>query len=84
MCRIRSATANSGSTRLRPCAAARLVEDAAFTPEWVRRELVPLLSDPEQLAAAAAAAEGEGTRFGTENVIAHLDRARDAHPEDHS
>ncbi|WP_110589340.1 UDP-N-acetylglucosamine--N-acetylmuramyl-(pentapeptide) pyrophosphoryl-undecaprenol N-acetylglucosamine transferase [Microbacterium suaedae] len=64
--------------------AARLVEDAAFTPEWVRRELVPLLSDPEQLAAAAAAAEGEGTRFGTENVIAHLDRARDAHPEDRS
>lgn len=55
--------------------AAILIEDAAFTPDAVRSELVPLLRDEARIAAMAAAAETAGTRHGTENVIAQIDRA---------
>lgn len=55
--------------------AAILIEDAEFTPDRVRSEIVPLLQDPARLAAMAAAAERVGERRGTENVIAMVDRA---------
>ncbi|MGV9769882.1 UDP-N-acetylglucosamine--N-acetylmuramyl-(pentapeptide) pyrophosphoryl-undecaprenol N-acetylglucosamine transferase [Microbacterium sp. NPDC003461] len=55
--------------------AATVVDDAALTPDRVRSELVPLLRDADRLASMRAAAEGSGTREGTENVIAMLDRA---------
>ncbi len=55
--------------------AARLIDDAEFTPERVRGEIVSLLADDDALARMRTAAEVEGTRHGTENVIAHLDRA---------
>jgi UDP-N-acetylglucosamine--N-acetylmuramyl-(pentapeptide) pyrophosphoryl-undecaprenol N-acetylglucosamine transferase len=55
--------------------AALMIEDAGFTPERVRSELVPLLRDEQRIARMAAAAENAGTRHGTENVIAQIDRA---------
>ncbi|GGH40388.1 UDP-N-acetylglucosamine--N-acetylmuramyl-(pentapeptide) pyrophosphoryl-undecaprenol N-acetylglucosamine transferase [Microbacterium album] len=55
--------------------AAILIEDAEFTPDRVRAQLVPLLGDEGRLAAMSAAAETAGTRRGTENVIAMIDRA---------
>ncbi|MTE24389.1 glycosyltransferase [Microbacterium sp. ZXX196] len=61
--------------------AARLVEDGAFTPAYVRDELVPLLGDRDAIAQMARSAEGAGTRRGTENVIAHLDKALSARGE---
>lgn len=54
--------------------AAILIEDAQFTADRVRSDIVPLLGDEERLAAMAAAAETAGTRHGTENVIAMIDR----------
>ncbi|WP_203135521.1 UDP-N-acetylglucosamine--N-acetylmuramyl-(pentapeptide) pyrophosphoryl-undecaprenol N-acetylglucosamine transferase [Microbacterium sp. JZ31] len=55
--------------------AAILIDDAAFTPERVRSEILPLLRDDRRLAGMSAAAQNAGTRRGTENVIAQLDRA---------
>ncbi|MBP2435993.1 UDP-N-acetylglucosamine--N-acetylmuramyl-(pentapeptide) pyrophosphoryl-undecaprenol N-acetylglucosamine transferase [Microbacterium amylolyticum] len=55
--------------------AARVIDDAAFTADRVRSEIIPLLADRDEVARMAAAASGAGTRRGTENVIAHLDRA---------
>lgn len=55
--------------------AAILIEDAEFTADRVRSDILPLLRDDERLAAMAAAAETAGTRHGTENVIAMIDRA---------
>ncbi|MBO0979782.1 glycosyltransferase [Microbacterium sp. SD291] len=55
--------------------AADLLDDAGFDADAVRRIVVPLLKDPARLARMAAAAEDVGTRTGTENVIAHIDRA---------
>lgn len=55
--------------------AAILIDDAAFTPDRVRAEVVPLLKDDARIARMAAAAEDAGERHGTENVIAQLDRA---------
>ncbi|MBF0815309.1 UDP-N-acetylglucosamine--N-acetylmuramyl-(pentapeptide) pyrophosphoryl-undecaprenol N-acetylglucosamine transferase [Microbacterium paludicola] len=55
--------------------AAILIDDAAFTPDRVRTEIVPLLKDDDRIARMAAAAENAGERHGTENVIAQLDRA---------
>jgi UDP-N-acetylglucosamine--N-acetylmuramyl-(pentapeptide) pyrophosphoryl-undecaprenol N-acetylglucosamine transferase len=55
--------------------AAILIDDAAFTADRVRSEILPLLRDEQRLAAMAAAAETAGTRHGTENVIALIDRA---------
>ncbi len=53
--------------------AAILVDDADFTPEYVRSALVPLLADRARIDAMAAAAASIGTRTGTENVIALID-----------
>jgi UDP-N-acetylglucosamine--N-acetylmuramyl-(pentapeptide) pyrophosphoryl-undecaprenol N-acetylglucosamine transferase len=55
--------------------AARLIADADFTPEAVRREIVPLLGDAAAREALRAAAASAGTRRGTENVLALVDAA---------
>lgn len=55
--------------------AAQLLDDATFDGDAVRRIVVPLLGDRERIARMAAAAESVGTRNGTENVIALIDRA---------
>jgi UDP-N-acetylglucosamine--N-acetylmuramyl-(pentapeptide) pyrophosphoryl-undecaprenol N-acetylglucosamine transferase len=55
--------------------AAELLDDATFDADAVRRAVVPLLGDPARISRMAAAAEGVGTRTGTENVIALVDRA---------
>ncbi|QCO97799.1 undecaprenyldiphospho-muramoylpentapeptide beta-N-acetylglucosaminyltransferase [Arthrobacter sp. 24S4-2] len=41
---------------------ALIVEDSSFTPEWVSREIIPLLSDPARLAKMAASSEALGIR----------------------
>ncbi|AOT04130.1 undecaprenyldiphospho-muramoylpentapeptide beta-N-acetylglucosaminyltransferase [Arthrobacter sp. U41] len=38
------------------------VEDGAFSPEWVRGQIIPLLQDPDRLARMAASAEQLGIR----------------------
>ncbi|MGP3535084.1 UDP-N-acetylglucosamine--N-acetylmuramyl-(pentapeptide) pyrophosphoryl-undecaprenol N-acetylglucosamine transferase [Microbacterium sp. RD1] len=53
--------------------AARLVPDAAFTSDAVRRDIVPLLRDAGALGAMRAAAASVGTRAGTDNVVAMID-----------
>jgi len=55
--------------------AARLIDDAEFTPDRVRSEILPMLADRSVLDRMTASAAAAGTRHGTENVIAHLDRA---------
>ncbi|OAN38456.1 UDP-N-acetylglucosamine--N-acetylmuramyl-(pentapeptide) pyrophosphoryl-undecaprenol N-acetylglucosamine transferase [Microbacterium sp. H83] len=55
--------------------AAQLLDDATFDGDAVRRIVRPLLGDRPRLAAMAAAAGRVGTRTGTENVIALIDRA---------
>lgn len=45
-----------------------IVDNADCTPEWVRRVLIPLLSDPRRLAAMAAAAARFGIRDGDERL----------------
>lgn len=55
--------------------AARLLDDATFDGDAVRREVVPLLADRTRLAQMADAADSAGTRNGTANVIALVDRS---------
>ncbi|MFT4051545.1 MAG: UDP-N-acetylglucosamine--N-acetylmuramyl-(pentapeptide) pyrophosphoryl-undecaprenol N-acetylglucosamine transferase [Microbacterium sp.] len=57
--------------------AALVIPDAEFTPERVRQQLVPLLSDAAALAElrAAAAASSASARAGTANVVAMIDAA---------
>ncbi|WP_426182285.1 UDP-N-acetylglucosamine--N-acetylmuramyl-(pentapeptide) pyrophosphoryl-undecaprenol N-acetylglucosamine transferase [Microbacterium sp. TWP3-1-2b2] len=55
--------------------AAILLQDGTFTGEVVREEIIPLLTDTDRRARMASAAEHVGTRTGTENVIAMIDRA---------
>jgi UDP-N-acetylglucosamine--N-acetylmuramyl-(pentapeptide) pyrophosphoryl-undecaprenol N-acetylglucosamine transferase len=52
-----------------------LVDDAAFLPEWVERELVPLLADRDRLAAMARAAASVGALDGTDRMVALIDAA---------
>ncbi|MRG61522.1 undecaprenyldiphospho-muramoylpentapeptide beta-N-acetylglucosaminyltransferase [Agromyces sp. CFH 90414] len=52
-----------------------LVDDAAFTPEWVERELLPVLGDPSRVDEMARAAASAGFRDGTDRMIALIDRA---------
>lgn len=54
--------------------AARIIPDAEFTPDRVRAEVVPLLRDAAALGAMRAAAATVGTRTGTDNVLAMIDR----------
>ena len=55
--------------------AARLLDDATFDGDAVRRLVLPVMKDQQQLAAMQAAAGQVGTRSGTENLIALVDRA---------
>lgn len=55
--------------------AAQLLDDATFDGDAVRRIVVPLLGDRDRLRRMAEAAETTGTRTGTENVVAMIDRA---------
>ncbi|WP_207457831.1 UDP-N-acetylglucosamine--N-acetylmuramyl-(pentapeptide) pyrophosphoryl-undecaprenol N-acetylglucosamine transferase [Herbiconiux sp. SYSU D00978] len=55
-----------------------LVEDAEFTPEWVRERLVPLLTDPQRIAAMASKAGGVGAIDGTDRMVALVDEALSA------
>ncbi|MGV2984090.1 UDP-N-acetylglucosamine--N-acetylmuramyl-(pentapeptide) pyrophosphoryl-undecaprenol N-acetylglucosamine transferase [Microbacterium sp. AGC85] len=55
--------------------AATLLEDGGFTGETVRAAVVPMLADRERIERMARAAEHVGTRTGTENVVAMIDRA---------
>ena len=52
-----------------------LVDDAVFTPEWVRTELLPLLARPHRVAEMAAAAASVGRRDGTERMVGLVDAA---------
>ncbi|WP_336659211.1 UDP-N-acetylglucosamine--N-acetylmuramyl-(pentapeptide) pyrophosphoryl-undecaprenol N-acetylglucosamine transferase [Leucobacter sp. USHLN153] len=49
---------------------ALLVEDVELTPEWVRGELIPLITDDERLAAMADRARRAGMLDGTERLLA--------------
>lgn len=55
--------------------AALLIADAEFTPERVRTDIVPLLTDDGRRTAMRDAAARTGIRTGTENVIAMIDEA---------
>jgi UDP-N-acetylglucosamine--N-acetylmuramyl-(pentapeptide) pyrophosphoryl-undecaprenol N-acetylglucosamine transferase len=52
-----------------------LVDDAAFVPTWVERELVPLIGDPARVERMAAAAASVGRRDGTDRTVALVDAA---------
>lgn len=52
-----------------------LVDNAQVTPEWVRRELVPLALDPQRLQAMSAAAAGQGHRDADERLVDMIERA---------
>ncbi|HEU5222960.1 MAG TPA: undecaprenyldiphospho-muramoylpentapeptide beta-N-acetylglucosaminyltransferase [Candidatus Lumbricidophila sp.] len=55
-----------------------LVDDADFTPEWVRASLVPLLTDRRRRLAMATAAATAGTRDGADRMVALIEAARGA------
>lgn len=46
-----------------------LVEDAELSPNWVERTLLPLVRDPQRLAAMGAAAAAYGRRDGDEALL---------------
>jgi len=52
-----------------------LVEDAAFTPSWVRSHVLPLLAAPEQLATMGRAAAALGIKDGDERLADVVARA---------
>lgn len=54
---------------------ALLVDDAAFTAEWVRSRLVPLLRDADRVAAMAAASAVAGTADGSDRMCDLIERA---------
>lgn len=54
---------------------AMTLEDAAFTPDWVRAELVPLLGDRAAIDRMAEQTARLGVRDGTERVVRLIDRA---------
>ncbi len=55
--------------------AARLIDDADFTADRVRSEIVPLLRDEDARRRMHEAAERIGIRRGTENMIELIDQA---------
>lgn len=59
---------------------ALLVADAAFTPEWVSSDLVPLLRNRARIAEMAARIATVGTLDGTDRMVALIDRALEAGP----
>jgi len=52
-----------------------LVEDSAFTPDWLRGELVPLLGDRGRVAAMGRAIATTGVPDGTARTVALIDAA---------
>lgn len=46
-----------------------LVDDAEFTPAWLEQHVVPLVRDPQRLAAMGAAATAYGRRDGDEALL---------------
>jgi UDP-N-acetylglucosamine--N-acetylmuramyl-(pentapeptide) pyrophosphoryl-undecaprenol N-acetylglucosamine transferase len=55
--------------------AGRTLPDGELNAERVRSEIVPLLDDADRIDAMRRAAASVGTRTGTANVIALIDRA---------
>jgi UDP-N-acetylglucosamine--N-acetylmuramyl-(pentapeptide) pyrophosphoryl-undecaprenol N-acetylglucosamine transferase len=55
-----------------------LVDDAAFTPEWVRTELLPLLADRARVAELAARIGTVGHRDGADRMVDLVLEARDS------
>lgn len=55
--------------------AALLLDDAGFDGDTVRQSILPLLGDRARIDRMAEAAGHVGTRTGTENVVAMIDRA---------
>jgi len=54
---------------------ALLVPDAELTAEWLRAHVIPLIRDPERLAAMARAARGVGVVDGAARVVDLVERA---------
>ncbi|BDZ53310.1 hypothetical protein GCM10025870_03830 [Agromyces marinus] len=52
-----------------------LVEDAAFLPEWVGREVVSLIADRDRLERMSRAAASVGALDGTDRMVALVDGA---------
>ncbi len=59
--------------------AALIIDNADFTPDTVRDDVVPLLRDAERRRGMEHAALAVGIRTGTENVIAMIDEALASH-----
>ncbi|WP_193596325.1 UDP-N-acetylglucosamine--N-acetylmuramyl-(pentapeptide) pyrophosphoryl-undecaprenol N-acetylglucosamine transferase [Microbacterium sp. YJN-G] len=55
--------------------AAQLLDDASFDGDVVRTQIVPLLGDRARIDRMAQAAQGVGSRTGTEDLVALIDRA---------
>lgn len=53
-----------------------LVDDADFQPDWVRRELVPVLTDRERVRSMGTAAASVGVRNGSTRMLELIHRAR--------
>ncbi|MGN6126605.1 MAG: UDP-N-acetylglucosamine--N-acetylmuramyl-(pentapeptide) pyrophosphoryl-undecaprenol N-acetylglucosamine transferase [Humibacter sp.] len=53
-----------------------LIDDAEFTPEWVRASLLPLLADQTRLLHMADAAKHVGVRDGAERMVALIRKAQ--------
>ena len=51
-----------------------LVDDADFTPDWIRRELIPLLTDREAVSRMAAASAAAGVRDGADRMCNLIER----------
>ncbi|WP_405217426.1 undecaprenyldiphospho-muramoylpentapeptide beta-N-acetylglucosaminyltransferase [Agrococcus sp. Ld7] len=54
---------------------ALLVDDAAFTAEWIQTQLVPLLRDADRLAEMASASAGAGASDGSDRMCDLIERA---------
>ncbi|UAJ78085.1 UDP-N-acetylglucosamine--N-acetylmuramyl-(pentapeptide) pyrophosphoryl-undecaprenol N-acetylglucosamine transferase [Leifsonia sp. ZF2019] len=54
-----------------------LVDDAAFLPEWVDAELLPLLADRDRVAGMAARAASAGVRDGSARTAALVRRSQE-------
>jgi UDP-N-acetylglucosamine--N-acetylmuramyl-(pentapeptide) pyrophosphoryl-undecaprenol N-acetylglucosamine transferase len=52
-----------------------IVEDSDLSPDWLERNVIPLLIDPDRLEAMSAAAAGYGRRDGDEALLAMVRRA---------
>jgi UDP-N-acetylglucosamine--N-acetylmuramyl-(pentapeptide) pyrophosphoryl-undecaprenol N-acetylglucosamine transferase len=55
-----------------------LVEDAAFTPEWISTELLPLATDAERVSRMGAAARSLGEPAADEKLADLVDRAAES------